>query len=186
VAKIPTWLWIAGGVVLLSTLTAGGVVGVDYILGAWASSANAQKWLPFLNAAEQANGLPANLLARTAFTESDYRQDVIDGTTPSSAGALGILQLMPQFFDTVQRPVPFSDADTVDQINQAAGQMATLYRELSPLANSTGQNPWALVLAGYNAGAGNVKKYGGIPPFPVTQAYVANILADVPAATASA
>jgi hypothetical protein len=40
------------------------------------------------------------------------------------------------------------------------------------------------VLAGYNAGAGNVQKYGGVPPFPVTQAYVANILADVPAATA--
>jgi len=155
------------------------VVALNY----WQSSMNAQKWAPFLAAAEAANGLPVNLLARTAYTESGYAQDVIEGTRPSSAGALGILQLMPQYFATVQRPIPFSDQDTADQINEAAGQMAALYTQLSSLASSTGQNPWGLVLAGYNAGAGNVKKYGGIPPFPETQAYVEKILADVPAAT---
>jgi soluble lytic murein transglycosylase-like protein len=137
---------------------------------------------PVLAAAEQANGLPTNLLARQAYTESAYAQDVIDGTRSSSTGALGILQLEPQYFDTVQRPVPFSDSDTVDQINQAAGQMAALYQQLLPLASSTGANPWGLALAGYDAGAGAVKRYGGIPPFAETQKYVAGILADVPAA----
>jgi len=176
--RIPLWVWIAGGAVLLSALGGGTVIALQY----WQESANAQKWAPFMSAAEAANDLPTNLLARTAWTESEYLQEVIDGTRPSSAGALGILQLMPQYFDTVQRPIPFSDQDTVDQINQAGAQMASLYRQLSPLASSSGQNPWGLVLAGYNAGAGNVLKYGGIPPFPVTQAYVANILADVPAA----
>jgi soluble lytic murein transglycosylase-like protein len=135
-------------------------------------------------AAEQAYGLPQNLLARQAYAESGYEQDFIDGTRSSAAGALGILQLEPQYFDTVRRSIPFSDQDTLDQINQAAAQMATLYGQLLPLANSTGQNPWALALAGYDAGAGAVQRYGGVPPFTETENYVAKILADVPAATA--
>jgi soluble lytic murein transglycosylase-like protein len=177
--KIPAWLWIGAGILLLSA-AGGGAAVVAYAW--WQQSENAKKWAPVIAAAEQANGLPTDLLARQAYAESAYAQDVIDGTRPSPAGALGILQLEPQYFDTVQRPIPFSDQDTVDQINQAAGQMASLYQQLSPLAASTGANPWALALAGYDAGAGAVKRYGGIPPFSETQKYVASILADVPVA----
>lgn len=175
---IPTWVWLLGGVALVAALGGGTVVAI----ASWQQSSNAQKWAPVLAAAEQANGLPQNLLARQAYAESAYKQAVIDGTQASPAGALGILQLMPQYFDTVQRPIPFSDQDTTDQINQAAAQMAGLYQQLLPLAQSSGTNPWALALAGYNAGAGNVQKYGGVPPFAETQNYVTSILADVPAA----
>lgn len=179
---VPAWLWIAGGALLLAALAGGGTVAVQAALAWWQQSANAQKWAPVLAAAEQTYGLPTNLLARQAYAESSYLQNIIDGTKSSSAGALGILQLEPLYFDTVQRPVPFSDQDTTDQINQAAAQMASLYNQLSPLAASTGANPWALALAGYNAGAQAVKDAGGVPPYTETQNYVTKILADVPAA----
>lgn len=181
-SELPAWVWIAGGLVLLSAVGGGAVIGLQY----WQQSSNAKKWAPAIAAAEQANGLPTNILARQAYAESGYQQDIIDGTRPSDAGALGILQLMPKYFDTVRRPVPFTDQDTLDQINQAAGQMATLYGQLAGLAASTGQNPWALALAGYNAGAGAVQRYGGIPPYSQTENYVASILADVPTAQATA
>ena len=45
--------------------------------------------------AEQANGIPTNLLARQLFQESRFRADVINGTKRSSAGAIGIAQFMP-------------------------------------------------------------------------------------------
>lgn len=175
---VPLWLLIGAGIGVLAAVGGGAAVAIGY----WQQSANAQKWAPFLAAAEQAFGLPVNLLARQAYTESGYQQSIIDGTKASSTGALGILQLEPEYFSTVQRPVPFSDQDTIDQINQAAGQMASLYQQLLGLATSTGANPWALALAGYDAGAGAVQKYGGIPPFTETQNYVSSILADVPAA----
>ena len=168
-----------GGVVLLASL-GGGVAVVA--LKSWQSSSNARKWLPFLDQTGAEFGLPADLLSRLAFQESSFDQDVIDGTRASSAGALGMMQMLPKYFTTVRRPVPFSDADTQDQITEAAGQLASLYNQLSDLAISTGQNPWALVLAGYNAGAQAVKDAGGVPPFRETQNYVAKILSDVPAA----
>lgn len=185
--KIPGWIWIAGAVVLIagagaSVETGAATQAAAVVLAWWQRSQNAQKWAPVLATAEQAYGLPVDLLARMAYTESAYQQNIIDGTRPSSAGALGILQLEPQYFSTVNRPIPFTDGDTTDQINEAAGQVASLYRQLLPLASSSGQNPWALALAGYDAGAGAVQKYQGIPPFTETQNYVSGILADVPAA----
>lgn len=179
---LPGWVWWAAGLAALVAIGGGGVLAVSY----WQQSANAQKWLPVLHSAEDMFGIPRDLLARLAYQESiGFKQSVIDGTRASPAGALGLMQLMPQYFTTVNRPTPYTDSDTIDQIQEGAQNLATLYQQLSPLAASSGQNPWALALAGYNAGEGAVKRYGGVPPFTETQGYVQSILADVPAAAAA-
>lgn len=138
----------------------------------WKNVNQGPVWVPYLNRAEILNGLPTDFLARVAYQESSFRQGVIDGTTASPAGALGIMQMMPAYFDSVRVPIPFTESDIQAQIAQAAAQLLNLHNNLGD---------WQLTLAAYNAGLGNVEKYGGIPPFPETQNYVAKITADVPA-----
>lgn len=148
------------------------VTTVEAAVAGWKSVGSAADWLPAIAQTEQKYGLPTDLLARMAYQESHFREEIIRGTKTSPAGALGILQLMPQYFDSVNAPVPFTDADVSNQIDEAGQQMQSLHRQFSD---------WSLALAAYNAGAGNVHKYGGIPPFKETQDYVAQISADVPA-----
>lgn len=145
----------------------------------WQQSANAQKWAPVIAAAEQQYNIPTGLLARQAYEESGYQTNVIDGTQPSSAGALGILQLMPEYFTSVQAPVPFSDGAVERQIAQAAGYMAQL-------AGEFGGN-WGYALAAYNAGPGTVQNVlNGTQSLPAqTTNYVTQILSDVPVPGAS-
>lgn len=140
----------------------------------WKSAGSGPQWVPVLNATEQQFGIPTDLLARVAYQESRFREDVIRGTTASGAGALGMMQMLPQYFSSVNVPRPYTDSDIGAQITQAAQNHVSLYNQLGS---------WTLALAGYNAGAGNVSKYGGIPPFPETQNYVAQITADVPVPT---
>lgn len=168
------WVLVAGaaGVLIWQAQNIGDAVTAE-VCG-WASVEQGPVWVPVINQAETAAGIPANLLARMAYQESSFRPDVIDGTKPSSAGALGILQLMPQYFSTVQVATPFTTADTVAQITQAAGQLAALYNEFSD---------WTLAVAAYNAGAGTVSSYinGTRSSLPAeTDAYVASVIADVP------
>lgn len=180
------WLFIAlGGATLLyllynrknvTTVATEGVDAVTAALSGWQTVKDGPTWVPVINQTEEAYGIPTNLLARMAYQESHFRPEIIDGTKESDAGALGILQLMPQFFDTVRRPIPFSHQDTLDQIQQAAQQIVSLYHRY---------NDWALALAAYNDGSKNVDKYlSGTRALPdETNNYVAQILADVPVAS---
>lgn len=140
-------------------------------LAMWKESPNAKKWGPLLNATEDKYGLPRDLLFRLAYQESHFRDDIINCTLDSSAGAKGMMQIVPAYHPNVD------PCDTPAAIEYAAQFLASLYRQFGS---------WSLALAAYNSGAGNVAKYGGIPPFAETQAYVSHILADVNAANGSA
>lgn len=109
-------------------------------------------------AAEKKYNLPDGLLSAVAHAESDYHPDAV-----SSAGAIGLMQLMPAT----------ADAFGVDPTNPAQaidGAARLLKGEL----NKYGSVP--LALAAYNAGGPAVDRYNGIPPYAETQNYVRKVM----------
>lgn len=84
----------------------------------------------------------------------------------SGAGAQGLMQLMPA---TASR---FGVEDSLIPAQNIAGGI----KYLDWLMGHFGDDP-ILVLAGYNAGEGSVRKHAGVPPFPETRDYVPKVLA---------
>lgn len=150
-----------------------GVEDVTAAVSGWASVNQGPTWVPVINETEASYGIPANMLARMAYQESHFRPDIIAGTTASPAGALGILQLEPAYFQSVNVPLPFTTQDTLAQISEAAQEFARLYGVYAD---------WGAALAAYNWGQGNVTAYlAGQAVMPKeTIDYVTEILADVP------
>jgi hypothetical protein len=118
----------------------------------------------FRSAAEK-YGLSPALLAAVAKVESNYRPDAV-----SKAGAGGLMQIMPKTAAGLGID-PFDPAQAVDG---AARILAKNLKDFGSLP---------LALAAYNAGGGAVRKYGGIPPFAETQAYVPKVQAALAALT---
>lgn len=106
-------------------------------------------------------GIEPHFVHAVISTESSYKPDA-----RSHAGAMGLMQMMP---GTAKR---FGVTDAYDVEQSVRG--GSTY--LKWLLNEFGQSK-ELASAGYNAGEGNVKKYGRrIPPFKETQAYVPKVM----------
>ena len=110
-------------------------------------------------AAETKFNLPTGLLAAVAQAESAG-----NATAVSPAGAQGLMQLMPGTAAGLGVTDPFDPQQSID----AAGKLFA--RNLSAFGGSLRD-----ALAAYNAGAGAVQKYGGVPPYAETQRYVRTI-----------
>jgi hypothetical protein len=104
-------------------------------------------------------GVSERLLKAIAYTESGFQADVT-----SFSGAMGIMQLMPSTASA------YGVSDPYDAYQNIMGGAAVLKDLLNMF-----QGNQSLAIAGYNAGCGNVKKYGGVPPFTETQNYVAKV-----------
>ena len=113
-------------------------------------------------AASHKYGVPAALLAAVAKAESGY-----DPRAVSPAGAQGLMQLMPGTAKGLGVQNSFDPAQSIDGA-------ARMLRDLTHRFGRTD-----LALAAYNAGPGAVLKYDGIPPYPETQQYVRNVLAQL-------
>jgi soluble lytic murein transglycosylase-like protein len=136
--------------------------------GAWKTSNNAQIYVPFINSAEMQLGIPQDLLARIAYQESHFRADIVSGSVTSPAGAIGLMQLMPQYF-------PGAGANWQQDVISAGNELNSLYARF---------HDWQLAVAAYNWGQGNLNSYlanpGTISMPTETSKYVAEVIADVP------
>ena len=106
--------------------------------------------------------LNPRLLKAVAMAESGGKQEAV-----SRAGAVGVMQLMPG----IARGRGVNPYDVEQNI---LGGGLYLKRQLE---RHNGNIP--LALAAYNAGPGNVQKYGGIPPFTETEEYISRVLANM-------
>lgn len=114
----------------------------------------------YFNEASNIFGVSTDLLKAIAKTESNFNPSAI-----STAGAIGIMQLMPE---TAKSLGVTNSYDARENILGGAKLISQL------LVKYNGDT--SLALAAYNAGSGNVDKYGGIPPFKETQNYVVKVL----------
>jgi hypothetical protein len=110
-------------------------------------------------------GLNPEIFVRQMMQESGMNPDAV-----SPKGALGIAQIMPA---TARNPGygvrPIEDpTDPEEGLRFGAEYMRAMLDEFG--------GDYKLALSAYNAGAGAVKKYGGVPPFQETQNYVSKIL----------
>ncbi|MEV0135042.1 transglycosylase SLT domain-containing protein [Dactylosporangium sp. NPDC050688] len=149
------------GALPAGALPAGALAGGAMVTAAALRPA-ALNGVPYAELFQQAGakyGLSPALLAAVAKVESGYNPAAVSG-----AGAQGLMQLMP----ATARGLGVNALDPAQAVDGAARMLS---------ANLDRFGSLDLALAAYNAGGGAVSRYGGIPPFAQTQAYVPKVKA---------
>lgn len=157
------WLWLSLGALALLALGGGGVVVYSRLKE---EQDNEARLLPLFTAAEKRYGLPAGLLHRMAYQESHFRTDIINGTTVSPVGAIGVMQFMP----ATAASMGIDPREPAQSIDAAGRYMQELYRQFGD---------WPEAVAAYNWGPGNVARHGLDNAPAETVAYYQSILGDL-------
>jgi len=126
--------------------------------GATSIDPAAAPYAALFEAAAARHGIDARVLSAVAKVESGYNPNAV-----SSAGAQGLMQFMP----STAAGMGINPLDPAQAIDGAARYLSTQQRDFGSLE---------LALAAYNAGPGAVRRFGGIPPYAQTQAYVQKVM----------
>jgi len=110
-------------------------------------------------AASRRTGVDDAWLRAIAHAESGF-----DAGARSPKGAQGVMQLMPSVAHAYGVADPFSSSQSIDG---GARHIKALMRRY--------KGDLTLVAAAYNAGVGSVQRFGGVPPYSETQAYVEKV-----------
>jgi soluble lytic murein transglycosylase-like protein len=114
---------------------------------------------PLFRAAAKANRIDDAWLRAIAHAESGFAAGAV-----SAKGAQGVMQLMPATSHELRVRDPFSPAQSIDAGARYLGELLRRFHGDRRLA-----------AAAYNAGPGAVARYGGVPPYAETQAYVEKV-----------
>jgi len=111
----------------------------------------------------QRQGVPYSLVQKIVETESGGDFNAIGPKTRTGDRAYGPMQLM----SATAKDLGVNRMEWKDNIRGGIKYLGQLTQQF--------QDP-VLVAAAYNAGPGNVQKYGGVPPFKETQNYVEKVV----------
>ena len=118
------------------------------------------KYDHFISEASIKYGVSFSLLKALIKVESNFNPKAV-----SKAGAMGLMQIMPENFDALKITNPFNPRENILGGTLYLKQLMTRFEGKLPLA-----------LAAYNAGPSRVARYKKIPPIEETENYVKKIM----------
>jgi soluble lytic murein transglycosylase-like protein len=131
------------------------------------AAAGGTAFTPEIAAAAARHGVDPALLTGLIRAESNF-----DPNATSPAGAQGLAQLMPATAAGLGVTNPLDPAQAIE------GGARYLRQQLDHFGGDASK-----ALAAYNAGPGAVERFGGVPPYAETQAYVRKVLSYAAEAT---
>ncbi len=130
-------------------------------------------------------GIPKEIILAVIKTESDF-----DANAVSSAGAIGLMQMMPSTFEWLTGDEHLKEHLPSSMLTEPEVSIRYGTYYLSYLKNKffpAGEVDWDIIFAAYNGGEGNVAKWLADPacvdmngklvniPFPETRSYVSKV-----------